>query len=205
MISKKRRTDLTQEQPAEKPKKVVKKKEAPAPKPKPTVKQKVATKSMARKSQHLDVANVINLIETRKGKEAVKILKTYKCKAEEGCGLIKFRGDLCYNHYHMKLRFGRTNHVNVSHDGELCMECKKRPATNKEYCLACFLRLDRAGKIKNKRKRNGKKQAESKPVKKLKKKKSNSKVRKELAKVKRAITRTKNKGKKKKSSGKRKR
>jgi len=156
MISKNRRTKAVPiKQPVPVKKKAVKK-----PITKAKAKKKAVAKAPKKKKErkdYLNIAQVVKMIQTRKGKEAVKILRKFQCKADEGCGLIRFRGDLCYNHYHMMLRFGRTSHVNTIHTGELCVECEKRPATNKEYCLACFLRLDRKGKIKNKRKRNVKK------------------------------------------------
>lgn len=113
------------------PKKGEAKKEAP----------KKALKPSEQKNPKLNVAELINLIKTGKTVTAMTTLKEYKCTSPEGCDFVIFHDGLCFNHYHVKMKYGRTERVNTKHTGEMCAVCHKRPATNRDKCLPCYARI----------------------------------------------------------------
>ncbi len=91
----------------------------------------------------LNVVALIKSIKSGKAVAAIQYLRNFQCSAEEGCGLIKFRDDLCYNHYHMRLRTGRTERMKIRHNGELCSDCKEQEATVGRLCNKCYMRQRR--------------------------------------------------------------
>jgi len=109
----------------------------------------------------LNVASVIDLIREGKTAKAIQTLKEHQCSSSEGCGSVVFQDGLCFNHYHIRLKYGRDNRVNIKHKGEMCSVCNKRRATNRNLCLPCYARKkyheDKEAGILDKKKESKKK------------------------------------------------
>ena len=142
-------------------------------------KPRVVPDPVAPKKRGNTLLNVVSLIKSIKAGKlvaAISYLRNFQCTAEEGCGLIKFRNDLCYNHYHMRLRTGRTERMKIRHNGELCSDCKEQEATVGRLCNKCYMHQRRieaaesARKTALKKTKKGKFQQKGDP-KKLKKRK----------------------------------
>lgn len=96
----------------------------------------------------LDMQELAQLIEDGNKEQAYAMIDLHTCKADEPCNRVIYRSGLCYNHYMMKSKYGRTKAAITRHTGEKCVESYcDRDATNLKWCHACYLRHRRAGNI----------------------------------------------------------